>query len=175
VVAVWTASQAAEFLRFACSDRWYALFHLVVLRGLRRGEVCGLRWEDLDLGRGTLAVVRQVQRRGGRLVECVPKSAAETRTFALDHTTVAALRQHRHRHRQNLERLAAGKRWREGGWVFTYSDGRPLASDRLTRHFAALVRQSGLPPIRLHDLRHGRRDPRAGRGDRAGADPLRSR
>jgi integrase len=98
-------------------------------------------------------VLHQVPRRGGRVVECAAKSAAGTRTLALDHTTVTALRQHRHR--QNLERLAPGERWSEGGWVFTYPDGRPLAPDRLTRHFAALVKQSGLPPIRLHDLRHG--------------------
>lgn len=100
-----------------------------------------------------LSVVRQVQRRGGRAVECAPKSAAGTRMLALDHTTVTALRQHSHR--QNLERLAAGDRWSEGGWVFTYPDGLPLAPDRLTRLFAHLVKASGLPPVRLHDLRHG--------------------
>lgn len=83
----------------------------------------------------------------------VTESAAGTRTLALDHTTVTALRQHRHR--QNLERLAAGERWRGEGWVFTYPDGRPLAPDRLTRRFNVLVGHSGLPPIRLHDLRHG--------------------
>jgi integrase len=153
VVAVWTAAQTTAFLRFAREDRWYAVFHLIALRGLRRGEACGLRWEDVDLDAGCLSVVRQVQRRGGRVVESAPKSAAGTRVLALDHTTVTALRQHRHR--QSVERQAAGERWREGGWVFTYPDGRPLAPDRLTRHFAALVRGSGLPPIRLHDLRHG--------------------
>jgi integrase len=152
-VAVWTAAQAAEFLRFARADRWYAVFHVVALRGLRRGEVCGLRWEDVDLATGTISVVRQVQRRGGHVVESAPKSAAGTRIVALDHTTVTALRQHRHR--QNVERAAAGDRWREGGWVFTYRDGRPLAPDRLTRHFNTMVSRSGLPPVRLHGLRHG--------------------
>lgn len=153
VVAVWTAAQTAAFLRLARRDRWYAVFHLIALSGLRRGEACGLRWEDFDLEHGTLSVVRQVQRRGGRVVESAPKSAAGTRTLALDHTTVTALRQHRHC--QNLERLAAGQRWHEGDWAFTYTDGRPLAPDRLTRHFNVLVWHSGLPPIRLHDLRHG--------------------
>lgn len=136
VVAVWAVSQTAQFLRLARQDRWYVLFHLAALCGLRRGEACGLRWEDLDLDEGTLAVARQVQRLGGRLVECAPKSAAGARTLALDHTTVTALRQHRHR--QDPERIASGDRWREGGWEFTYCDGRPLAPDRLTRHFAAL-------------------------------------
>ncbi|HEV2633817.1 MAG TPA: tyrosine-type recombinase/integrase [Actinocrinis sp.] len=153
VVAVWTAEQTAAFLRSIKDHRWYALFHLVALRGLRRGEACGLRWEDIDLDHAELRVVRQVQRRGGKVVESEPKSAASSRALALDHTTVTALRQHRHH--QSQERLIAGTRWCEGGWVFTYSDGRPLAPDALTRLFAKLVTRSGLPPIRLHDLRHG--------------------
>jgi integrase len=153
VVAVWTADQTAAFLHFARTDRWYSVFHLLALCGLRRGEVCGLRWEDVNLAAGTLTIVRQVQRRGGQVVECAPKSAAGTRSLALDHTTLTVLRQHRHR--QNLERDAAEGSWRQGGWVFTYRDGRPLAPDRLTRHFNLLVARSGLPPVRLHDLRHG--------------------
>jgi integrase len=153
VVAVWTAAQTSAFLRFARRDRWYAVLHLIALLGLRRGEACGLRWEDLDLDRATLHVARQVQRRGGHVVESVPKSAAGVRVLAVDHRTVTVLRQHRHR--QDQDRLAAGQRWREGGWIFAYADGRPLAPDRLTRHFALLVRRSGLPPVRLHDLRHG--------------------
>ncbi|HEV3173772.1 MAG TPA: site-specific integrase [Actinocrinis sp.] len=153
VVAVWTPDQTAQFLRFARENRWYTVLHLIALCGLRRGEACALRWQDFDLDHGTLSVVRQVQRRGGRVVESAPKSAAGIRTLALDHTTVTALRQHRHR--QNVERAAVGEQWHEGGWAFTYPDGRPLAPDRLTRLFAALVMASGLPPVRLHDLRHG--------------------
>jgi integrase len=129
------------------------VFHLIALRGLRWGEACGLRWEDLDLDYAELRVVRQVQRRAGKVVQSEPKSAAGNRMLALDHTTVTALRQHRHRQLQ--EGLAAGARWREGGWVFTYPNGRPVAPDSLTRLFAKLVTCSGLPPIRLHDLRHG--------------------
>jgi integrase len=153
VVSVWTSAQTSAFLRSIRRHRLYALFHLLALTGLRRGEACGLRWPDLDQKRATLAVSRQVQRHGGHLVESTPKSAAGSRTIALDHTTLTALRQHRHR--QDQERRAAGRAWREGGWMFTYRDGRPVAPDRLTRMFAVLVRDSGLPPIRLHDLRHG--------------------
>jgi len=152
-VAVWTTAQTGAFLRSIPSHRLYALFHLLVLTGLRRGEACGLRWTDLDSDSATLAVSRQVQRRGGRLVESSPKSNAGIRTIALDHTTLTALRQHRHR--QDQERQAAGSAWREGGWIFTYADGRPVAPDRLMRMFARLVADSGLPPVRLHDLRHG--------------------
>lgn len=152
-VTVWTTAQAAAFLRSIRGHRLYAVFHLLALTALRRGEACGLRWSDLDLKRATLAVSRQVQRRGGLMVESRPKSSAGVRVIALDHTTLTALRQHRHC--QGQERQAAGRGWREGGWVFTYTDGRPVAPDRLTRMFATLVHASGLPPIRLHDLRHG--------------------
>jgi integrase len=107
-VAVWTAAQTATFLDSIKDHQQYALFRLVALRGLRRAEACGLRWEDLDLGHAELRVVRQVQRRGGKVVEFEPKSAASSRTVALDHTTVTALRQHRHRQLQ--DRLAAGTR-----------------------------------------------------------------
>jgi integrase len=71
----------------------------------------------------------------------------------LDRTTVAALR--RHRRRQALERLEAGESYSESGFVFTGVRGDPLAPDRLSRTFRRLTVETGMPPIRLHDLRHG--------------------
>jgi integrase len=76
VVGVWTAGQTAEFLRRVRGHRLYALFHLVALRGLRRGEAAGLTWSDLDLGAGTLTVSGQLRQLGGRLVAGPPKSDA---------------------------------------------------------------------------------------------------
>ena len=97
VVGVWTAGQTAEFLRQVRGHRLYALFHLVALRGLRRGEAAGLRWSDLDLDAGTLTVSEQLQQLGGGLAVAPPKSEAGRRVIALDRTTVAALREHRSR------------------------------------------------------------------------------
>jgi len=82
-----------------------------------------------------------------------PKTAASRRTVALDRTTVTALRAHRRR--QEKERAAAGQAWKDTGYVFTTTDGQPLHPDYLTRRFRSLVTASGLPPVRLHDLRHG--------------------
>lgn len=146
VVAVWTAAQTAAFLRSIKDHRQYALFHLVALRGLRRAEVCGLRWEDFDLDRAELRVARQVQRRGGKLVESEPKSKTSSRTLALDHTTVSALRQHRHR--QTQERLAASPRWREGGWVHLpgRTTNRPGRLDSRVRKTARPQRPAADPP-----------------------------
>ncbi|OKI16311.1 hypothetical protein A6A08_26150 [Nocardiopsis sp. TSRI0078] len=132
----------------------YALFHLVVMTGLRRGEVVGLRWEDVDLERGTVRVVRQLQAHRGRgLVEVAPKSAASRRTLMVDHTTVGVLRRHQWRQQQEAE--DHGRVWGPGGYVFTAAGGGVLALERLSRMFRKLNTASGLPPVRLHDLRHG--------------------
>jgi integrase len=153
VVGVWTVTQTAEFLRQVRGHRLYALFHLIALRGLRRGEAAGLRWSDLDLGAGTLTVTGQLQQLGGRLVAGPPKSDAGRRVIALDATTTSALREHRFQ--QEAERAAAGTRWAGTGYVFTTGTGKPVAPDRMTRLFAKLVAASGLPPVTLHGLRHG--------------------
>jgi len=153
VVGVWTAGQTAAFLAQVREHRLYALFHLVALRGLRRGEAGGLKWSDLDLEAGTLTVSGQLQQLGGRLVAGPPKSDAGRRAVALDRTTIAALRAHRVR--QQAERAAAGNRWQETGYVFTTRTGTPVGPDRLTRLFRRLVAASGLPPVTLHGLRHG--------------------
>jgi integrase len=152
-VGVWTAGQTGQFLRLVRGHRLYALFHLVALRGLRRGEAAGLRWADLDLDTGTLTVCGQLQQLGGQLVTGPPKSEAGWRVVALDRTTIAALRAHQAR--QQSERAAAGARWTETGYVFTTSAGKPVGPDRLTRLFRRLVAGSGLPPVTLHGLRHG--------------------
>jgi integrase len=153
VVGVWTAGQTAEFLRRVRGHRLYALFHLVALRGLRRGEAAGLRWSDLDLDAGTLTVSGQLQQLGGHLVAGPPKSDAGRRVIALDKTTIMALREHRLR--QQAERAAAAARWTQTGYVFTTPAGKPVGPDRMTRLFRRLVTESGLPPVTLHGLRHG--------------------
>jgi len=152
-VGVWTAAQTAQFLAQVRGHRLYALFHLVALRGLRRGEAAGLRWSDLDLDAGTLTVAGQLQQLGGRLIAGPPKSDAGRRVIALDKTTITALREHRTR--QQAERAAAGTRWAETGYAFTTVTGTPFRPDRMTRQFAKLVAASGLPPVTLHGLRHG--------------------
>jgi integrase len=153
IVGVWTAAQTAQFLRQSRGHRLYALFHLIALRGLRRGEAAGLRWSDLDLDAGTLTVTGQLQQLGGRLVAEPPKSDAGRRVISLDKTTIAALREHRAR--QRAEQTAAGTRWTQTGYVFTTRTGKPVAPDRMTRLFRELAAASGLPPVTLHGLRHG--------------------
>jgi Phage integrase family len=81
-----------------------------------------------------------------------PKTPYSARVIALDHTTVAVLREHRRRQRAEA---ASSPGYQASGYVFTNQRGGPMAPDRLTRIFRHLAEQAGLPPIRLHDLRHG--------------------
>ena len=81
-VAVWTAAQTAQFLGCIQDHRLYAAYHLIALRGLRRGEAAGLRWRDVDLDGKTATVSQQVQQYGGRLVVCPPKTPHSVRVIA---------------------------------------------------------------------------------------------
>ncbi len=152
-VMVWTADQLGAFLDVASNDRLYALWHLIAHRGLRRGEACGVSWSDVDLEAGALTVRRQLVQIGWEVDEDDPKSDAGGRTVALDAGTVAALRTWR-RH-QFTERLAWGEVWSDTGRVFTREDGSDLHPATVTDQFHRLRGDADLPPVRLHDLRHG--------------------
>jgi integrase len=98
-------------------------------------------------------MISQQRLANGRTVENgPPKTRASRRTLALDRTTVALLR--KRLQRRQADQLAAGHR-QESGHVFTAADGQPLHPDWITRRFGHLVKDSALPPVRLHDLRHG--------------------
>lgn len=152
-VMVWTPAQTGAFLDSISDDDLYALFNLVALRGLRRGEVCGLRPEDLNLKAQTLTIATQLIAVGGEIEESTPKSDAGDRVVALDRESVRALKRHLTRQRKARER--AGAAWVDSGRLFTQPTGGWIEPDRLTARFDRLARRAGLPPIRLHDLRHG--------------------
>jgi integrase len=151
-VRVWSPGHAGRFLDRIGDDRLAPLYHLVIVSGLRRGEVCGLRWEDVDLDTGTLRVSQQLVSVAGKVQAGEPKTAHGARVVALDPGTVSVLRDHRRR--QLEDRLRWGDAWTDSGLVFTRADGSRLDPSYVTRHFGRLVRAADLPVIRLHDLRH---------------------
>jgi hypothetical protein len=122
------------------------LWHLAVLTGLRRGELIGLRWTDVDLDNHELTVVRQRVEITGHVIESAPKTDAAYRTIALDHDTTNILIGHR---------LSGWTSPAADVYVFCWPDGRSLRPDWLTHRFTTLVTRLKLPPIRLHDLCHG--------------------
>ncbi|BDH15752.1 tyrosine-type recombinase/integrase [Streptomyces hygroscopicus] len=152
-VMVWTPEHTGLFLDHVAEDRLYALWHLIVFRGLRRGEACGQRWTDTHLDDGRITVAKQLVVSGWEVYEDDPKTDAGARTIALDSDTVRALKQHRVQ--QDKDREEWGSAWVETGRVFTKENGELLHPANVTRRFIELYEEIGLPPIRLHDLRHG--------------------
>jgi integrase len=152
-VMVWTPAQTMVFLAAAARHRLYAMWRLIASRGLRRGEGCGLRRTDTDL-RGAVTTIRwQITQLGWDTAQGAPKSDAGERQVALDADTVACIRAHRQR--QQEEKEAAGDAWTDSGFEFTSPDGTLLHPAVVTDMFEQLAYLAGLPPIRLHDLRHG--------------------
>lgn len=148
-----TADEAREFLAAANGHRLQPLFELALHTGLRKGELLGLRWEDLDLAGGTASIRRTLQRtNSGGLTALPTKTKSSERRIALPTQCQRSLEQHRDRQRK--EREAAGTGWKDSGYVFTRLDGAPIEGSTLTRHFNILLRQARLRRIRFHDLRH---------------------
>jgi integrase len=144
-VMVWTPTQTGAFLDHAAAadDRWYALYHLVAYRGLRRGEACGLHWTDIDLVNGHLSVRWQLAQLGWATSLKAPKTDSSEDVVALDAETVKVLRAHRTR--QNKHRLATGPAWIDTGLVFTTPAGAAVHPADVTDHFHDLAHQAGLP------------------------------
>jgi integrase len=144
--------QVARLLE-AAQDSWhYIPILLAVATGLRRGEILALRWEDIDLGEGILAVRRSLEQTRQGLSFKEPKTAKGRRTVVLPGMAVDELR--RHQEEQVVAKLLLGPGYHDQGLVCAEDDGRPIIPDHVTRDFPVLVRKAGLPPIRFHDLRH---------------------
>jgi integrase len=148
-----TADEARKFLAAANGHRLQALFELALHTGLRKGELLGLRWEDLDLAGGTASIRRTLQRTNSSGLTALPtKTKTSERRIALPTPCLGSLEQHRDRQRK--EREAAGTGWKDSGYVFTRPDGSPIEGSTLTRHFNTLIHRAKLRRIRFHDLRH---------------------
>jgi integrase len=144
-----TSEQARKLLLAAQDDRLYALYVLALYLGLRRGELLGLRWEDVDLDHGVLEVTRTLQRIGGELRAVTPKTKTLRRAVPLFGLCLEA-----HRERQARDRAAAGDAWHTSGYVFTTVIGTPIEPDNLRRSWYPLREAAALNEVRFHDLRH---------------------
>ncbi|WP_338018101.1 tyrosine-type recombinase/integrase [Streptomyces taklimakanensis] len=148
-----TAAEARQLLQAAEDHRLHALFDLALHTGLRKGEMLGLHWTDLDLNGGTASVRRPLQRTSSRGLATLPtKTTSSERRITLPTACIRSLQEHRLR--QEQERAAVGDKWQEGGYVFTTPTGRPIDPTNLTRAFTTLLHHAGLRRIRFHDLRH---------------------
>ncbi|HKT02058.1 MAG TPA: tyrosine-type recombinase/integrase [Rugosimonospora sp.] len=146
-VMVWTPAQTGAFLDYATSHDpdLYSMLHLIAHAGLRRGEAVGLRDVDVALDRAEITMTRQRVDLGDTVRDKRPKTRGSVRTIALAASTVAVLRAARARRPQR----------READVFFVRPDGRAWHPATVSRRFQKLVAEAGLPPIRLHGLRHG--------------------
>ena len=146
-------SQVSQMLTTARGHRWESLYHLAVTTGMRQMEILGLKWTDLDWIRKTIRVERQLIRpKGDKVKFSHPKTKHGKRGVALGPRTIDILRAHYEN--QHAEIQKAGEKWRETGLIFTTSTGSAIHPRNLLRNYKALLRDSGLPQIRFHDLRH---------------------
>jgi integrase len=148
---VWDANQLAEFLAHVESHQLQAAFHLAAMTGMRRGEVLGLRWHDIDFSAGRIGVRHTLVSVAYEVQDSTPKTH-QARVVDVDPGTIEQLRAHRSR--QAMQQEAWGAGYQESDLVFRREDGSPIHPDSFTQAFDAEVRRSGLPRIRLHDLRH---------------------
>ena len=151
---VWTPAELRQFLEAIADHHHGAMFHLGAMSGLRRGELCGLRWVDVDLDAAGITVSQTITTTAlGDQVVGEVKSARSRRSVDLDDGTVGVLRAHRSK--QLEERMLMGAGYTDRGLVFAMPDGRPWNLQVITRAFDRLVKAKELPRIRPHDLRHG--------------------
>ncbi len=150
----WTSEELVAFLAVTAQDPDFRLYQLAAATGMRRGELLGLRWRDVDLDAGRVSVRQQYTRQGGALAFCPPKSQKSIRTVDLDEDTTAVLREQREA--QGFERRAWGDAYRSDlDLIFCRPDGSPHDPNVIDRRFGRRIRAlPSLPAIRLHDLRH---------------------
>ncbi|WP_326576520.1 site-specific integrase [Actinacidiphila glaucinigra] len=149
----WSLDETLDFLAAARTDPLYAAFVIAIALGFRRGEIIGLRWQDIDLEQRVIRVRKQRQRVHGEVYDDDPKGRRRKQSLPLPAMCVAPLRWQRMRQAAMRER--AGEQWTESDYVFTTRTGRPVEPRNLYRSFTRVAGSAGLRVIRLHDARHG--------------------
>lgn len=146
----WTAEQLQQFLRAAAGHQLFPLLWLAAMTGMRRNEVLGLKWDDIDFQKKTISLNRGLVAVGYELHQTRGKTRNARRPIALDDTTLTVL--------AGWKTLRAAEFAAVGvdsnGWVFTDGDGEPVHPHALSQTFERIARRASVPVIRLHDLRH---------------------
>ena len=136
-----TADQLSAFFQEARDSGVYELYYLDLATGLRRGELLGLKWTDVDLDRGVLKIQRAISRQNGKVVEAPLKTKNAYRTLPLAADAISVLK---------MQKCKVGN----SEWVFPSPTGGPMSPDSVLHMLQRVLKQAGLPRIRFHDLRH---------------------
>jgi integrase len=148
---VWTLQEAWAFLAEAQRSRWYALFFLALMSGMRRGELLGLRWADIDWQEGAIWVRQNLTKAGSKRVVQSPKTHRSSRPVDVSDDVLSVLREHREK--QGKDRLKMGDAWPNEDWVFATRWGTPIEPSNLRREFRAIIERAKVKEIRFHDIR----------------------
>ena len=136
-----TADQLSAFFQEARDSGVYELYYLDLATGLRRGELLGLKWTDIDLDRGVLKIQRAISRQNGKVVEAPLKTKNAYRTLPLSADAISVLK---------MQKCKVGN----SEWVFPSPSGGPMSPDSVLHMLQRVLKRAGLPRIRFHDLRH---------------------
>lgn len=149
-VQPWTGAEINRFLTASAADPLYPAFVLLMLYGLRRGEVLGLRWHDVDFVSKEIRIRQQVQRVGGHLDRGPVKTTAGRRDLPLLSMAERVLVQHRASQRMLLGSDVDGAE----ALIFTSKSGRPIEPRNLVRSFQRICKRAGIRVITVHQIRH---------------------
>ena len=136
-----TSDQLSTFFQEARDSGVYELYYLDLATGLRRGELLGLKWTDVDLDRGVLKIQRAISRQNGKVVEAPLKTKNAYRTLPLSADAISVLK---------MQKCKVGN----SEWVFPSPTGGPMSPDSVLHMLQRVLKRAGLPRIRFHDLRH---------------------
>jgi integrase len=153
-IRVLTSEEMSRLLDAAKDLKEYPIYLTALYTGMRRGEILGLRWKDVDLDKETAMVNQTIQRITGQglLFKDCPKTESGFRIVDLPASVVNTLRLVKKK--QAEHRLLLGPAYGSHNLVFCQVDGKPLDPDAISRAFHALVKQQGLNSFRFHDCRH---------------------
>ncbi|OGN90246.1 MAG: hypothetical protein A2Y88_04935 [Chloroflexi bacterium RBG_13_48_10] len=150
---IWDEDQVNKFLDFIRGHKNENLYHLALATGMRRGELLGLQWKDVDWVKQRIMVRRQCfNPEGGGYIFQPPKTDLGLRSVRLGLGTIECLR--RQLKNIDLMRQFSREKWEEHDLVFPAINGKPLFGNNITQEFQQLLKQAGLPKIRFHDCRH---------------------
>lgn len=143
-----------KFLKAIQGHRFEDVYLTLLFTGMRRGEICGLTWDHVNLEKGTILINRQLQNIQGQPggFRLVSTKSSKGRTITVATSVVEVLK--KHRAKQAEARLLAGPIWKDEGFVFTDDTGSHLSPNTLYHNYKRLVASIGMPDARLHDLRH---------------------
>jgi integrase len=149
----WTKEEVNKFLAQAKKHKYFIIYYLAVNTGMRRGELIGLKWSDIDFKKKRLEVNRQVQRTDEGLIFKQPKSKAGYRVIPITTDVVKQLK--KQKIRQSEKKLALGSNYNgELDLICSNMVGNPIEPTKIYKYYKEISRAADLPEIRFHDLRH---------------------